>query len=105
MFDDMSVREHLHFNQKITECFEDLGSHGRTSSTAYHALVFMLHGLRKKWKQPIAFYLIRSSTKGEMLINFLMEILDASHNAVLEVVATVRHGCQQCQGLETVGCF
>jgi len=49
----------------------------------------MLHGLHKMWKQPVAFYLIRSSTKGEMLVNFLMEVLDASHNAGLEVVVTV----------------
>jgi hypothetical protein len=40
-----------------------------------------------------------------MLLNFLMEFLDATHNAALEVVATVWHGRQQCQGLETVGCF
>jgi hypothetical protein len=49
----------------------------------------MLCGLRKKWKQPVAFYLIHGSTKGEMLLNFLMEFLDATHNAALEVVATV----------------
>jgi len=74
------------------------------SSIAYHALVFMLHGLRKKWKQPVAFYLIRNSTKGEMLINFLMAILDASHNAVLEVVATVCDmGANNVKALKQLG--
>jgi hypothetical protein len=52
MFDEMSALETLHFNQKFgcIEGFEDFGSHGRTSSIANHALVFMLHGHRKKWK-------------------------------------------------------
>ena len=64
MFDEMSIREHLHFNQKI-ECiegFEDLGRHGRTSNIANRALVFMLCGLCKRWKQPVAYYLTRRST-------------------------------------------
>jgi hypothetical protein len=49
----------------------------------------MLHGLRKKWKQPVAFYLIRGSTNCETLVIFLMEVLDASQNAGLVVVATM----------------
>jgi len=92
MFDKMSIRQHLHLNQKFDciEGFEDLGSHGRTSNIANHALVFMLHGLHKRWTQPVAYYLICGSTKHEMLVNFLMEVLDACHhNARLLVVATV----------------
>jgi len=30
-----------------------------------------------KWRQPVAYYLICGSTKGEMLVNFLMKVLDA----------------------------
>jgi hypothetical protein len=50
MFDEMSIRENLHCNQKFgsIEGFEDLGSHGRTGNIANHALVFMLHGICKK---------------------------------------------------------
>jgi len=91
MFYEMSIRQHLHFNQK-TDCiegFEDLGRHGRISGIANHALVFMLRGLRKRWKQPVAYYLTRGSTKGDMLVDFLMEVLDACHNAGLVVVANV----------------
>jgi hypothetical protein len=33
--------------------------------------------------------LIDGGAKGEMLVNFLVEFLDASHNAGLEVVATM----------------
>ena len=49
MLDEMSIREHLHFNQK-TGCidgYEELGRHGRTSNIANHGQVFMLRGLRK----------------------------------------------------------
>jgi hypothetical protein len=41
-----------------------------------------------KWFRP-PYYLIHRSTKSEMFVNFLMEVLDACHNAELEVVATI----------------
>jgi hypothetical protein len=74
MFYEMSIRENVDYNQKVgcIEGFEDLGSHSRTSSIANRALAFMLCGLRKKWMQPVAYYLIHGSSKGEMLVNFLM---------------------------------
>ena len=49
MLEEMSVREHLQFNEKFgcSESFVDVGSLGRTSRFANHALVFMLCGLPK----------------------------------------------------------
>jgi hypothetical protein len=41
----------------------------------------MLHGRRKKQKEQVAFDFIRVSTKCETLVIFLMEVLDACHNA------------------------
>jgi hypothetical protein len=92
MFDDMSIRENLHLNQKFgyIEGFEDLVSQGRASSIANHAPVFKLRGLCKKWKQAVAYYVIHTSNKGEMLVNFLMKVLDVCHNGGLEVF------CFQC---------
>ena len=66
MFDEMPMNR----KSGCTEGFEDLGSHGRTSRIANHALVFMLCGLHKKWKESVAYYLIHRSIKGEMLVNF-----------------------------------
>jgi len=106
IFDEMSIRENLHFNEKFgcIDYFEDPGSQGRTSSIANHALVFMLHGLHKRWKQPGAYYLIHGNTKGEMLVNFLMEGLDACHNAGLEVVGTVCDmGANNVKALKLLG--
>ena len=51
------------------------------SNIANHALVFMVRGIRKRWKQPVDYYFIHRSTKCEMLVNFLMETFDACHNA------------------------
>jgi hypothetical protein len=52
----MSIRENLGFDQKLgcIEGFEDLGSQDRRSNIANCALVFMLHGVCEKWKQPVA---------------------------------------------------
>jgi hypothetical protein len=49
-FDEMSIRENLHFNQKFG-CFggyEELGSQGKTINVANLAPFFMLRGLRKR---------------------------------------------------------
>ena len=91
LFDEMSIRENVWFNQKFDciEGFEDLGSQGRTCSIANHALLFMLRGLHRKWKQPVAYYLSRGSTKAEMLVQFLNEVLGACQNVGLHVLATV----------------
>ena len=42
MFDELSVRENLHFCEKFgcVEVIEDLGKHDRISTVANHALVF-----------------------------------------------------------------
>jgi hypothetical protein len=56
---------------------------------ANHALLFMVCGLHRKWKQPVAYYLSRGSTKAEVLVQFLKDVLDAYQNVGLHVVATV----------------
>jgi hypothetical protein len=91
LFDEMSIRENVRFNQKFNciEGFEDLGSQGRTCNIANHALLFMVRGLHRKWKQPVAYYLSCGSTKAEMLVQFLKEVLDACQHVGLHVVATV----------------
>ena len=91
MFDEMSIRKNLHFDQKYGYFggYEDLGSQGKTINIGNHAPFFMLRGLRKRWKQPVAYYLVHGSTKCEMFVNFLKEALDAWHDTEMEVVATV----------------
>ena len=90
LFDEMSIRENVCFNQKLdcTEGFEDCGTE-RTHRIANHALLFMVRGLHRKWKQPVAYYFIRGSTKADLLERFLKEVLGACQDAGLRVVATV----------------
>ena len=70
MFDEISVRENLHYNKKFgcIEDFEDLGSHGRMSNIANHALVFMLCGLHKKWKQVVGYFLMPVTVQEQKLL-------------------------------------
>jgi hypothetical protein len=90
-FDEMSIRDNVWINQKFdcVEGFEDIGSQGRTCNIANHALFFMVHGLHRKWMQPVAYYLSRRSTNAEMLVQFLKEVLGACQNVGLHVVSTV----------------
>ena len=86
----LSIRENVRFNQKVDciEGFEDCGTE-RTRSIANHALLFMVRGLHRKWKQPVAYYFIRGSTKANLLVRFLNEVLGTCQNAGIQVVATV----------------
>ena len=49
----------------------------------------MDRSLHRKLKQPVAYYLSRGSTKAEILVHFLNEILRTCQNVGLHVVATV----------------
>jgi hypothetical protein len=84
MFDEMSIRR-----LTVLEVLRTFGSHGWTSNIAHHALVFMFLGLHKNWKQPGALYLICRSTKCEMPVIFLRDVLDAFKMSGLLIVATV----------------
>ena len=89
LFDEMSTRKNVWFNQKFDciEGYEDLGSRGRTCNIANHAPLFMVRGLYRKWKQSVAYYLSRGSTKAEMLEQFLIDVLGACQNVGLHVEA------------------
>ena len=47
------------------------------------------HGLHRKWKKPVAYFLSYECTTTEMLVQFLNEVLGACQNMGLHVVATV----------------
>jgi len=89
LFDEMSIRKDVRFNQKLDciEGYEDYGTE-RTCNIANHALVFMVRGLHRKWKQPVAYYFIGGSTNA-YLLKFLEDVLGTCHNAGLHIVATV----------------
>jgi hypothetical protein len=64
----------------------------------------MIHGLHRKWKQPVAYYFTRGSTKAEVIARYLNEVLDTCQNAGLKVIATVcGMGANSAKALNLLG--
>jgi hypothetical protein len=98
LFHEVSIKENVHFNQKL-DCIE--GSEDYGTERTYT----VTNGPHQKWKQPVAYYFSCRSTKAHRLVRLLNEVLGACQNAGLHVVATICvMGCEQHQGLQTVGC-
>lgn len=66
-WDEMSLTAHLDIDEikDYIDGFEDLGSK-RTNNFATHALVFMVRGIKSKYKQPIAYFLTENISSAEL---------------------------------------
>lgn len=61
MFDDMTIEPTLNYDAKKDEVIGfDYCGEIKKLKIADHATVFMARGIRKKWKQPLAFYFSES---------------------------------------------
>ncbi|RVE41902.1 hypothetical protein evm_013452 [Chilo suppressalis] len=91
MFDEMSIKKHLFYNIKEdkVEGYQDHGNHGRSPHEATHALVFMVAGIRKKKKQPVAFYLSSSNVTADRLSVLIKEVLSQCFESGINIAATV----------------
>jgi len=81
MFDEMALEPRLHYD-KHKDCvfgLEDYG-HLRQPSFADHVLTFMIQGLKKKFKQPICFYFVKSTVKTLELKKCIEEVVRILHN-------------------------
>ena len=67
--DEMSLKMSLTYNHGLDkiEGFEDFGENNNSLYVSDHALVFMVHGLLSKWKQPIAYFLTAGTVTSEKL--------------------------------------
>lgn len=90
VFDEMSLSPGLSYNSKqdVIIGFEDNGER-RTKEFADHVLVFMVRGVVKKYKQPVAFSFCNSTTKTFDLKKQIKEVIINLQNCGLNVVATV----------------
>ncbi|KAK9710416.1 Transposase protein [Popillia japonica] len=90
MFDEMALEASLSYNIKkdYIHGFENCGEI-RIKKFADHAMVFMARGLRKKWKQPIAFYFSESGMRSIDLVRNIKNCIQALHQIDLHVVATI----------------
>ena len=60
-FDEISLSQQPVFNPSEDKVvgYVDLGKKlGRRNEFANHALVFVVHGLKTAWKQPVLYYLL-----------------------------------------------
>lgn len=75
-FDEMSIRKNLTYNSRLDliDGYQDHASQGRTSEIASHALTFMAIGVRKLWKQPMAFYFSGDCVTADRLAALIKEV-------------------------------
>jgi len=69
--------------------FEDLGENNMSNNFADKALVFMVRGCRKKFKQPVAFYLTSSGLTSILLSDIIKNVIEAVQSTGLTVISTV----------------
>jgi hypothetical protein len=86
VMDEMSIKEGLSYDsgQDLVEGFVP-----DTKDYASQALVFMIRGLKEKWKQAVVYYLSKSAMKGEQLQKLLLDCIKKVEEAGLKVVVVI----------------
>ncbi|GLV46227.1 hypothetical protein CBL_20679, partial [Carabus blaptoides fortunei] len=90
MFDEISLSPQLQYNERLDQIdgFVDDGVN-RTQDFADHALVFMVRGVVKNWKQAVAFTFCESTTKSTLLKNLIKQTIAELQATGLNVISTV----------------
>jgi len=91
VFDEIALSASLQYTDRHAKVigFKDLGGPHRSSDYADKALVFMIRGSRKKFKQPIAFYLTNGTMDSTNLSIIIKNIIKAVQSTGLTVVSTI----------------
>jgi len=91
VFDDIALSASLQYTERHAKVigFKDLGGPHRSSDFADKALVFMIRGSHKKFKQPIAFYLTNGSMDSTHLSIIIKNVIKAVQSTGLTVVSTI----------------
>nr|XP_037875754.1 uncharacterized protein LOC119630429 isoform X2 [Bombyx mori] len=90
VFDEIALKERLTYSEATdkVEGFIDYG-YERKDELANHALVFMLQGIGRKIKQPLAFYFIRGTVSSEKLAVLIKDIIKEITNSGFQVLSTI----------------
>lgn len=91
LFDEMALEAKFTYD-KYTDCifgFEDFGSNRWHLKIADHVLIFMVHGIKKKFKQPICYYFVQGTTQTRFLVQCIKEVLGQLSTTGLSVIGTV----------------
>lgn len=101
LFDEMALKANVAYNERRDKVsgFVTNGTETRPEF-ADHAQVFIIRGLIKNYKQPVAFTFSQAATKGPELAKQLKAVIRELQDAGLIVVATV---CDQ--GTNNVQCI
>ncbi|XP_047518954.1 uncharacterized protein LOC125058853 [Pieris napi] len=91
MFDEISLKKHFDYNPKedVIDGYQDHGAQGRSPNVASYALVFMVAGIRKTVKQPIAHFFSSGFSTADRLAVLLKEILQQCFASGINIYATV----------------
>uniref|UniRef100_A0A2A4JPP6 THAP-type domain-containing protein n=1 Tax=Heliothis virescens TaxID=7102 RepID=A0A2A4JPP6_HELVI len=90
LFDEMSLAPHFDYNQKKDEIsgFVNSGK-SRQKKIANHALVFMIRGVQKNYKQPVCYTFCSGTTNSNELACLIKDVIRKLHNIGLRVLATI----------------
>lgn len=90
MFDEIAIAPHLDYNRKKDEIvgFVNNGKNIKIR-IADHAIVFMIRGISKNYKQAVAYSFCAGSTEKTELVRQLKEVIQKLHETGLNVLATV----------------
>lgn len=88
IFDEMHINPQIHFDAQ-NDTLKGLDSFGN-KKIADHVLTFMVRGVKKQFKQPLAFYFSQSMTKYE-LKSVIKTVIKAVNNTGLHVHQTKPH--------------
>lgn len=90
VFDEMSIKPGLYYDT-IGDTLVGLENFGSTSTASFadHALVFMVRGLYRNWKQPVAFTFCKGTTSTVQLVALIKDIVGAVNVTGLKIVATI----------------
>lgn len=91
LMDEMALSANLNYNRTkdMIEGFQDLGNGRRKPVFSNHATVFMVRGVYRKFKQPVAFMLCENATDKINLKNMIIDIVRALRNTGLHIIATI----------------
>jgi hypothetical protein len=91
MFDEVALDCGLQYNGGL-DCIDglvDLGGSERRANYADHALVFMVKGIYKNWKQPVCFTFCEHTTPTAALAILIKDVVRHVRQTGLHVVASI----------------
>lgn len=91
ILDEISLKTSLSYDRSTDSVvgYENFGNLGCTQNVANHALVLMAHGLQKKWKQPLAYFLVSNSTSADRLKEIVDHCIKKLSEAGLTTVCVI----------------